>query len=798
MQALQNLYTRLDITAYVTSSIDTTVNAVLYWKGRIVSCITCPFKQLYGVCSKVTQCVQSVFKESLLPATTHFFAKRAITFGFLSPSVHRICKVQVTAFDPTMVRLQGFITNLTTLIGTSLYTRYLAPVINAIKSSTALPQDLVDKWKSITLAIATACANAIVGAFDGSFTLLDTKAQAILTWLVSTSGSSKGATVADKLFTALRQASDITVSDDFLKQFIASFCSKEWLSGKVPFQTAAPVGASNNFLTNLLIKAIQTLLDDALYNLLTQICSAVDTTDIQTCVQTNCAIIGQVVGKQFTTLLQTAAPINCDASSITIYRQNYDQIVQLIYEQIEAIIASGGDTTQFCQQDACDATVRQINTPPAGTDPAAYRNKIENTLSLEFASQFISLLLPDDRNVENGLTLTTPGVIILLNQLQLPASMQKVIQSILQWPESLFPSGPPAPVQTLLDSALYFFQKGLGGCITDQVNTGLGIGLNIGMNMVVPPDYLTMWMVQGAFPALFPALVKALLTISMQCAGDSMADQFKVLTQVPVDKATVYPPLLTYLQGKVQDMCKEVQFADIGITSEVFSEQVTPILDNITDYFIASSNGKNIDHHEIKKMLAQFSQPVNAGSNDVYGKLLTDLMFHLGNLQSLGNKKFSELVCQNFLEGIMSKTLTSAMAPLRTNEELIVGGILNRVGKTMSTQEQIDALLFNSPPQPVDMSEQLATQLSQISWMTYKIIDALIDQLPDDSNWFTSPFKKDGIKALKALMPSHSDLNTALAQVYGSVLGNRDCNESLYIKAVRIILASLQNASNLQ
>lgn len=772
-------------------------NTVRLWERRIVSVLfSVPralLSPLYTVAKRICSTAHVFFShcfqpEQVAPNT------RIFRIGLPSGTNRLAASGAPIPLDPTMVQLQKFIENLATLMANSLYNHFIQPAVQAISTDSNLPNEIVAKWQALTFAIAQALANALASAFDASLNSLDTRAKTALFWLLSKQGSGS----SDTLFNALRGATADSVTDDYLRAFVSALSDKKWLTTNAQFQAPAPAGSSTGFLQSLLVTAIQTLVNGVLYACTKQFCSFVSQTDLQACIQANGTLIGQIIGTRFATLIQTSTmTTGSDATGLSIYRQSYDKIVQILYNQTNAVVNSGGDLAKFADQDACDSIIHEILNPPAGSDPAVYQQDVESALSLLFATQFATLLLPDARTTTNGLTETIPGVIVLLKQLQLPNSIQTAIQDFLQWPQDLFPDGAPPAVANLFDTITYFLQKGLGACLTDQIDTGLGIGLNLGMNMVVPPIYLTMRMVKGAFPALFPALIKSLIAIHLQSAGDTTAGHFKPLAQSSADRATIYATLVPYLQGIAQDMCKKVPFDSVGVTAAVFAEQITPVLDQIADFLVQSSGNKAADSHDIKKWLAAFSQPVDAGSNSIYGQLLVKLMFQLGNLKALGNEKFSEFICQNFLQGLMSKSLTSALNPLRTDEQLIVGGILNGLGNIMSTQDEVDALLFNNPTPAVDMSAQLATQLSQISWFIYSIIDNLINQIPDHSNWFTRTFKQDQVKLLKELIPSHGDINDSFNRVYAAILGNHILNENLYIQVVRTILAALQNANML-
>lgn len=737
------------------------------WRGKIVSILTSAYSFL-----------QRCFSAQNTPTV----ARTARKFTL---SVKQATAIQ---FDPTMINLQQFIVNVSVLMGNSLYTHFVQPAIQNFQNQSPEIQAKLDALADV---IATACANEIMSGFDNTLSCIDSHCKALITWLLQ--GTSNEDLSRDL------QSKFSNLSPDFITSFIASISDKSWLANTSSLNCSAPVASDPGILKTLLTATLQKLIDVALHALFTKICQTLQNlplSDLPTTIQTNSQIIGQSIATRFTTLIQAASPVNPTPGTLTLYQQAYDHIVDLVYKQIEAVIATDSDMTKFCQQDACDPAVRQMLTPPSGQDQATYQTQIEEAISLQFASDFIPLLLPDVRTVSNNITTVVPGVIVLLQKLQLPPSVLSTIQQFLQWPASLFPDGPPASVQTLFDSSAYFMQRALAALINDQIETGLGIGLNLGMNMVVPPIYLTMWMVEGAFPALFPALVKALFLVKLNDAGHSISDQFLPLANPSCDRASFYQTLLPSLQNTIQDMCKDVPFADIGITPDVFKTQLTPLLNQIGDLFVANGSSKSkVDRHDIAKWLKEYATPIDAGSNSTYGRLIEDLIFHVGKINALGNVKFAEFISQDFLTGIMSKTLTSAMYPLRQSEELIVGGIVNGLATIMSTQDQVDALLFGKPTPPVDMTAQLQTQLNQISTMVYALINTLIDQLQSDSHWYSKFFEDNGVKALKALLPSQKDQYEAYNRVYNGVLGNRYLNENLYIQLVQIIIDTLKAAN---
>jgi hypothetical protein len=143
----------------------------------------------------------------------------------------------------------------------------------------------------------------------------------------------------------------------------------------------------------------------------------------------------------------------------------------------------------------------------------------------------------------------------------------------------------------------------------------------------------------------------------------------------------------------------------------------------------------------------------------------------------------------------MSRSLTSALNPLRASEELLVTGILSGLATVMSTQAQIDTIVFGPPLQSTDVSKQLSLQLDQTASLIDSLTRQVISQLPNDSNWFTSPLKKLGVDAIKKLLPSHGDFTQTIAKIYTTVLGNRYMNENLYLQVIDVILKGLEDAA---
>ena len=692
-------------------------------------------------------------------------------------------------FDPTMIRMQEFITNLTVLMGNSLYTHFVQP---SIQNSGNMSQDLQAKWDTLSTAIATACASEIMAGFDDALISMDALAKGLLAWLMHSDDTSK---VKSSLVDTLEEKfSDLT--HDFVTSFVDSISDLNWLTGSSAVAVQAP---EPGVLKTLLTAVIQKLIDDKMHAFIASACSSIQSTlltDLPPSVTANSKIIGDEIGKRFTTLIQTTSPLNSDLSQLTLYRQGYDHIVDLFYKQTEAVISCGSDMQKFSDQDICDPAIAQMLSPPTGTSQPDYQTQVEQTLSLQFANEFLPLLLPDQRTVQNGLTVTIPGIMLLLQKLQLPPNLLTFILNFLKWPADLFPDGPPASVQTVFNSAVYFMQRAIAAIINDQIETGLGIGLNLGMNMVVPKIYLTMWMAKGAFPALFPALMKALFAVRISDAGHDLSEQFLPLASASCDRQGVYANLVPYMQNVLQDMLgKEMTFADVGITNAVFAQELTPVLDAIADSFVANAEAQanKYDRHDIAHWLADSAKPINAGTDTTYGKLLEDLIFHMGDLKALGNTKLSEFVCEHFLTNIMSKALTSSMYDLRVSEELVVGGILNGLSNIMSTQAEVDDLLWGEPNPPVDMSRELAVQLNQISCFVDIIIKTLIDQIPTGKS-VGKYFEDNEAKTLKALLPSQRDQSIAFSKVFDGVLGIRYLNENLYIQTVGIIIDALKAA----
>jgi len=696
-----------------------------------------------------------------------------------------------------MQNLQTFAKNLLTMMGISVYDHFVVPEIQILIGNIQNIQNELNSLLPATNTLIEGLVESIVSEFDETLATTNSDAKVLLTWLLYASDNKE---IQNTLVTVLEDAFQ-TLDKDFIQNFASAISDKKWLKSSEALPLTLSSTQDSNTLISLLTKALQTLVNDKVKEFVQKTCSFLQDQLEPTLlkfVQDNGGIVGDTIGTRFATLIQQTSPIPAP-NTLTIWQQSYDNIVKLIANQIQSLvdaskkISSSADENAllaaFCEQNACDPAIRQMLNPPSGTDQATYQAEVEQSISLEAARRLLALLLPDQRQEQNGLTVTVPGIVLLLRQCTFPPKIVQVAQSILQWPEDLFPNGPPAPIDTLLSSANYFFEKALASIVMDQIQTGLAKGLNLGMNIVVPPEYLNMWMVQGAFPAIFPALVKAFVTIKLADVGDSLSKQFLPLAQ-GVDRQTVFSTLIPALYSDAQDMCKDVDFTTIGVTQDLFSEQITPLLNGITDYIAQQApTKKHVDHDDVKHWIRTYTQPVDAGDNATYGQLLMDLIFHLGNLKALGNKDFAEFICKHFLQKTMSKGITSAFDPLRTSEELIVGGILQGLNKVMSTQDQVNQLLFGGGTPAIDVSQALQTDLNELGSIVDRLIRSLVDQLPNNV------FENLGVDILKKLLPSEHDQQKAFTKVYMATLGNRYLNENLYIQVVDVILKALEDSA---
>lgn len=761
------------------------------WLGRTIT----------YVCTKTYE----LFWNLINWAQSFFQTKKSESFSPAHPlrMQQRIAvrDVQAPQFDPAIVKLQAFMNNVATLMGNSVYNNLILPIIQTVtKDLQNLPSQL-PSLQALTLAIATAIANDLMQIIDNASSDATSWAKTALSWLIY-GGDSASKDVKGQLKQQLSQQYSAQLAsqpEGVLDRFL------DWLTDKTHLSNANPLPsldsiASNakQFLLNLLISSLQTLLYNKIQELVQQLTAIVQndiTPVVQQTVTANCTLVGQIVSQRFCTLLQGTAPLAPPAGLPTIYQQSYDQDLQVMLAQIQAIInaykqkGSASIETGFAQSEACDPNVRLMINPPAGQTVAG----IEQTLTLQTAKTLVSLVLPDQSTNVGGLVVTTRGVITLLKQLQLPPQITQSIQNMLQLPQSLFPNGLPPTLQQISSAIGYFCESAVGAIATDQINNGLSLGLNIGMNYVVSPAYLNMWMVRGALPASIQSLVQGIFCLLMADANDDIAELFMPLSNTQYKREAVFASIMPMLYDLVQSSCNDVNLASAGVTQDVLLQVLTPFLNQLGDYLLQN---KATTLPAIKQALLAFTQPQDTTSNSTYGSMIKALAVDIGGLKLLGNDTITEELCEVILKSLISKGMTSSFYPLWVNEQNLVTGVVSGLQQVMGTQAQVDNLLFGTPIQVVDVSVQLNTQLGQIAGLIRSLVTLLIDQIPSHSNWFSSTFTHFGSDALKKLLPSNGDLNTAVTKVFNTMLSDRLINENLYLKMVANALTGLQDSAN--
>ena len=764
------------------------------WLGRKVSAC---MNWMTNLCQKIASWALSFFWHTTSP----FHPVFRLAIGRVSLSASS------STFDPTMQDLQTFLTNLSTLLGTSVYNKIVAPAVQGYLANAVLPALFLDFIENISLLLAKTVASEMTSVFDNALASGTSEVKLLITWMFY---GDKAQDIKSLLLQTLKGKYQAQTSSqpDLLDKFVNWLGDKSWLtsSSNIPSPLSICDSKDKDLIQSLLLSSLQTLISNKIKAFIQNICAALaaDTGSIlKDGMVNNSTIIGKAVSLRFASLLQATAPLKPSSNLPTIYQKSYNQVVTLLYNQVEAIVQaskSSKDTASldaaFSRYDVCDPNIQAMLNPPAGTDPNQYRQDLETKLCNQTAVRLLALLLPDQKSEQGGLSISTPGCVILLRSIVIPPAILQTYHTLVSWPEELFPNGPPASVELLASSVQSFLEKGVASILNDQILFGLSLGLQQGLNYVVPPEYLSMWMVQGAFPAIFQALVQSILSNVLLAPSDEVVNAFLPFLNANCNRAAAYPQLTPILYTQVFRATQEVDLQKAGMNEVAFAESVIPYLDQVIDYLLQNIPPDKRNTGTVKTGLYNYNQPVQTDPNGTYGKLLTDLMVQVGNLKFIGNQDLAGDVCKLFLQHAMSKAVTQALFPLQSNEQLLVGGILTGLKVIMSTQPEVDQLLFGPPPQVVDVSSQLALQIDQTSGLIDSLVRQVVSQLPNHSHWYSSPFKKLGAEAIKQLLPPRKDLTTAMTKVYGTILGNRYLNENLYLQIVNVILKAWDDANN--
>ena len=747
------------------------------WLGRQISL---SLERLKSALQRIWERVKSIFVKKPEEPTVRTF--------------HPVSKIAVSPYDPAVHEAQSFLTNFTSLATNSVYNHKIAPIVSAYAgNATQLSTEVTSTLNSLTTSLAKTISTAIVGAIDDAASAATGEVKTLLTWLIH------GKSIEDTL-----NAIESTLSKTFKPGLVSEFMS--WIKDKTWFQASAPIPSlksacpsaeqDGGVLQSLLFKAIQALITNKVATYLQTLNQSLGGQVgqvLQQNIQRNSSVISQILSIRLSKLIQASAPLSPPPNLPTLYQRSYDDIVKLLYNHVNAIVkasktANAANLAQeFSKDEACDPNVSAILNPPPGFSVADETSRIEQKVCANMANRLIALLLPNP-----------PGVVDLMNRLQFPAQLQNAFNDLLTLPITIIPAGATPTLELVERSVKYFFEKGAAAIVTDQIAAGLTQGLRLGTQFVVEPAYLKMWMQQGAFPAIIQALIQAILSNVLNNPSEDIVNAFIPLASPSCDRLTVIMQSLVFkVYTAVSNVDSMINLRTINRDPIKFGQQMTPYFNQVADYLVQNTpEGQTPNANTVRASLIAFTNPVDAGANSAYGKLLRELLLDVGKIKLMDNQDLAQFVCQHFLEGLMSKAMTSALNPLRQNEQLLLSGIVTGISGIMSTQAQVDELFFAPSTPPVDVTQQLDGQLELMSKLINSLMRQAIDQLPRNAHWYSSPFKHLSVPAIKAFLPSQINMSTAIKTIYHTILDNGNLNKSLYFQAARIILTSFENASN--
>ena len=706
------------------------------------------------------------------------------------------------AFDPVMQQLQVFITNLSGMIGTSIYNKLLQPFLQTVSFDIQSLSKNTALWQAVTSSIAKAVTDELLNIIEAGAKESASDAKLALCWLVF-GGGTDATKNSIKQSLATKFASDLKSSAGLLDRFVDWLFDTKRLSSSDPIPSLKSLGddSVSKLLRSLLETSIQMLISQKLAAFLQYLAAQSNNIAalLNTAVQTNSTKIGKIVGLRLATLIQGASPLNPPPNRPTIYQQNYDQILDIIVKQIQAIITAyktppkNSLETNFSTNDVCDETVGLLLNPPAGPNAAIYRTGIEDKMLRQFAQTILSLLLPDDVEQNGDFTVTTPGVILLLRELDIPREISQAFQKLISisLPNALFPSGSLPTFDMIFSSIEYFIEKGFASILMDQMQTGLARALKTGMNYLISPSYLNMWMTKGLLPDFNLAISEAIMCIKLSNCDENTAELFLALYQTPSSTQALCSSLYEMV-GKICQM--PLSMAQVSLAT--FSQAVQPFIDQVITYLTQNPpKGRPTNTSDVKQALATLTQPVNVGANPDYGAIVKQLAVDIGGIRIMHSQAVTQGVCQLVLEKAVSRALTSALDPLRANEQLFVSCVIGGLSEVIGTESQVDQALFGPPVVVVDEKAALFQEDARLSILLDVLVHLAIDQLPANSDWFTGIFKDIGASGLKKSLPDQNGLKKALIAVYNTLLADRYINENLFVRMLKTTLDSLQTSA---
>ncbi len=469
----------------------------------------------------------------------------------------------------------------------------------------------------------------------------------------------------------------------------------------------------------------------------------------------------------------------------------------------------------------CSAQIEELdlvdspNTKPAkspNTKPAEFPNGLKQALEIakillvpqnknsepkhlfnQSAERLIQLLLPPIQvKNKDGVIHEVDGLIYLLNQIEYPKEISKIIQEgSYIYKEILTDDRKKLVVGVLKGIKTFFYdtaEENVLNYARKEMRDGIAKGISSLFQKFIVPTRINDMMGDNALPAIQEILVEALSRQLVSSNLTKYATSFKAIIDADEkDKKEKRTELLVQLRENVDEKLNQYEIDDDSLDNLLlpFIEEKEKILEKFM------KNRKPIDGEDKEKVIASalthHSETVFHGQNSKYGELVVNLVFKMGRLSPTA-EKFS-----GWFEGLISKELTAATHEIQKSPHYLVDIATKQIKKNYLEKEDdvkknaVKALLFDKSKELDD--DQAKATLEEQMTKTAQIAHDFVMYIANQQNFMVRP----AIKAVVGGTPQH--LENVISRIYHQMLGNTLYMQNFMVKAQEILSMTLKESA---
>jgi hypothetical protein len=399
------------------------------------------------------------------------------------------------------------------------------------------------------------------------------------------------------------------------------------------------------------------------------------------------------------------------------------------------------------------------------------------------AEKIIDLLFPAVKVEDSdGKMHEVDGILFLLGQLQYPDELINIFHEAAYIYQEVLTDGTRGMISQAIDSVYSTVERVVLNFSRNQMKQGIGKALSALFQKFIVTEKVNEMMAYDALPTLQNTLIEGISRQVLSNNLSTFSPLFLALVGANEEsKETAKTEVTVKLQAKVSENLKSYQ-----ITDENLKPLITKLIDEIDcvlNEFMKTRNEEEGENKEliIRTALTKYFETQYHGNNPLYGDLVVNGAFKIGNLSSTA-ETFS-----GWFKDAIAKEITAATHEMRSSPDYLIRKATEQLQNRYTDKGSIKDLLYGKSH--FIPSDETNTHLMVELENTARIAHDLVICTTNKQNYLTK-------KAIQWVIGSdHSNLHDVISRIYQKMFSETLFTQNLAVRFQEIASTALQQGA---